>query len=106
MATGTIQGNKIIENSYASGAIIQYINNHSVEISIGGSLSAPTGAQTVLATLTDHKPPRTVYAVCVVQGGASNKFCLVSIAQNGQIIAYNYSGTAAQYLYGTVTYLT
>ena len=95
----------ITQKQYANGSIVQYINNRTIVISIGGALSAPTGAQTLLATLTDHKPPRAVYAICGVDGGASGKFCLVSVSANGQILAYNYSGTSAAYLFGTVTYV-
>ena len=75
-------------------------------LNIGGSIQAPTGSQTTIATLdTNYRPTRTTYGVVSIEGGSSNKYALVAITAGGVITIYNYSGTSANYLYGSIMFV-
>ena len=75
-------------------------------LNIGGSIQAPTGSQTTIATLdTNYRPTRTTYGVVAIEGGSSNKYALVAITTGGVITIYNYSGTSANYLYGSIMFV-
>lgn len=75
-------------------------------VSINGGITANTGTQTTIGTLNqDERPSATVYGICAVQSGSTGKFAFVAINNLGAIVVYNYSGTDATYLYGSVMFI-
>ena len=90
------------------GQVYAYWNAVSVTIDFGGAIpvEAKNSANTIIATMPSDvpKPSKTKYTVASC-GGNSNKFALIAIQTNGDILVYNYSGESTRYLYGSVKFL-
>ena len=93
---------------HIGGLVYVYWNAVSVTIDFGGAIptEATSNANTIIATLPSDvpKPSTTKYAVASC-GGSSNRFALVAIQTNGNILVYNYSGASTSYLYGSIKFL-
>lgn len=90
------------------GSIYAYWNGTTVTIEIAGAIptEAVSNTSTVVAVLPSEvpRPSTTKYGV-ISCGGNSNRFVLLAIQANGNMLVYNYSGASTSYLYGFITFL-
>lgn len=90
------------------GSVNAYWNDYTVTIEIAGAIptEALSNTSTVVAVLPSDvpKPSTTKYGVMSC-GGNSNRFVLLAIQSNGNMLVYNYSGASTNYLYGSITFL-
>jgi len=89
------------------GSVNAYWNDYTVTIEIAGAIptEALNNTSTVVAVLPSDvpKPSTTKYGV-ISCGGNSNRFVLLAIQSNGNMLVYNYSGASTSYLYGSITF--
>lgn len=102
VANSVIKGTKV--NIFLNGVARQRIKGSTVCVNISGSVQAPNNSNTVLFNLAEARPLITVYGILAVEGGTENKYALGVIQNNGDVIAMNYSGKNANYLFGTIVY--
>ena len=90
------------------GIINAYWNDYAVTIEIAGAIptEALSNTSTVVAVLPSEVPrPSTTKYGIMSCGGNSNRFVLLAIQSNGNMLVYNYSGASTSYLYGSITFL-
>ena len=96
--------NKSTITDNISPLIMQSIRDNVVIIDVHGAANMPSGTATTIATITNYKPHNHVYNVGS-PGGSTNKYLLLSVQTNGEIIAYNYTGEAQSYIFGELVYI-
>lgn len=112
MATGKINNplavtkNIMLRDAGNNPTLIQLISGRIVTLLIQGSgFNVATGSKVKIATLTDGIPALSAFAICALNAGSTNKYALFEVTASGEIYVYNYTGTLATFLFGTVTYL-
>lgn len=97
---------KTTYSTYLQGNVYAFKTGNQVTIILRGTMgNMPTGTTTDIFTLSsDYRPKQvTVYGMCAF-GGNNNKFGLFQIDVSGLCKIFNYSGSAATYAYGSISY--
>jgi len=103
VASSKFNISRTINDSFLGGVITRHIRGNVVNINIGGAVSLPNNQITTIQTFTDYKPSYSAYAVASA-GGNNNAYVLFALQSNGNLVAYNYSGSVINYLYGSLTF--
>ena len=108
LPTYTLNSSLTNKEKNVGGSVNAYWNDYTVTIEIAGAIptEALNNTSTVVAVLPSDvpKPSTTKYGV-ISCGGSSNRFVLLAIQSNGNMLVYNYSGASTSYLYGSITFL-
>ena len=102
-----LKSNLTVNTANIQGDINASWNGILVTIDFGGSADTTiaSGSSSDIGTLPNDVPKPSANKYFVGSLGANqNKYLIIAILTDGKIRVFNYSGTSATYLYGSITY--